>query len=48
MHQRAANSGNWRHKAKVGNSPILGVMVRDLAVAGTGRQSAANDAFSAC
>jgi hypothetical protein len=42
------NSGNWQHKAKVGNSPILEVMMRDPAVAGIPPQRAANDVFSAC
>src|SRR5437899_35256 len=42
------DSGKRRHKAKVGNRPILRVMARDPTAYGTPPQSATNASFSAC
>jgi hypothetical protein len=48
VHQRAANGGKRRHKAKAEDRPILRVMMRDPATSSTRRQRAANVSFSAC
>jgi hypothetical protein len=48
VHQRAANGGKRRHKAKVETSRMLRVMAHDPAASSTLPQRAANDIFSAC
>jgi hypothetical protein len=46
--QSTAHGGKPRHKAKERNRPVLLVSMRNPAGPSNSRQSAANDAFSAC